>query len=159
VILRMVGGFRRSLLVAAVLAALVMVSAADASAQPNRAGYTSFFSYVSSALYFSYSGVISVSGYSRFSDSDCYPSYACDHNVDVTYELRRGFGRYGLLLGRTYASTGQYGSFTYARFRVPTCQQLIKGTMTTLTVVMDAVAPDGEEKVDYRTVYLRSCRF
>src|SRR5947209_5184671 len=79
---------------------------ADRPASP---AFTSFFAYLTSAFYFSYSGSISVDGYASYRDYDCEPTYNCDRNVDVEFELRRGYGTYGLLIGRRYTSTGQYG--------------------------------------------------
>jgi len=127
--------------------------------RPASSAFTSFFAYLTSTLYFSYSGSISVGGYASYRDYDCEPTYNCDRNVDVEFELRRGYGTYGLLIGRRYASTGQYGSSVYTSFRVPTCKQLQTGTTAVVTVVMTALAPDGEEKTSYRPVYLRSCRY
>src|SRR5262249_9042196 len=136
---------RKRLMLAVVVAVLGAVAASAARAttappsefrgaaayRPAGAADTSFFAYLTSPFYSSYSGSISVGAYASYRDYDCEPSYDCEHNVDVEFELRRGYGQYGLLLGRAYDSTGEYGSYANATFRVPTCKQLRRGTSTT----------------------------
>ena len=56
------------------------------------------------------------------------------------------------------AETGQYSSSMRVKFRVPSCRFIPKYRSKTYTVVMEAVAPNGDEKVSTRTVYVRSCR-
>jgi hypothetical protein len=131
--------------------------AAPSSGQ--RQAYPSFFASISTAFYYSYSGSISVSTHASFRDYQCYPSYDCDQNVIVQLELRNGFGSFGRLVGRTTGQTGQYGSSVYATFRVPTCRYIPRGRSVTYTVLMRAVAPNGDIRTDQRYVYARSCQY
>ena len=41
-------------------------------------------------------------------------------------------------------------------FKIP-CQVIPPGRSKTYTVVVEAVAPDGQEKTATRTIYVRSC--
>jgi hypothetical protein len=147
-----------------VLLPLLCLSVGVGGAQAAQSGgerqaYPSFYARVSSALYFAYSGSISVSSYASFRDYQCYPSYDCDQNVVVQLELRNGFGSYGRLVGRTTGETGQYGSSVHATFRVPACRYIPKGRSVTYTVQMRAVAPNGDVKTARSYVYARSCRY
>jgi hypothetical protein len=153
----------RRLATLCVLAAVLLglgVGAADAaSSKLERQAYPSFYARVSSALYFSYSGSISVSGYASFRDYQCYPSYDCDQNVIVQLELRNGFGSFGRLVGRMTGQTGQYGTSVHATFRVPACRYIPRGRSVTYTVLMRAVAPNGDVRTGQSYVYARSCQY
>jgi hypothetical protein len=59
---------------------------------------------------------------------------------------------------RTYAETGQYGSSAKGSFQLPSCRFIERYRSQPYTIVMTAVAPDGQEKTSSRTVYQRSCR-
>ena len=142
--------------------ACLTVTTGVAHAAPSgteRQAYPSFYARVGVPLYFSYSGSISVSTYASFRDYQCYPSYQCDQNVIVQLELRNGFGSFGRLVGRTTGQTGQYGSSVRATFRVPACRYIPKGRSVTYTVLMRAVAPNGDVKTDQTYVYARSCQY
>jgi hypothetical protein len=124
-----------------------------------RQAYPSFYAHIGVPLYLSYSGLISVSTYASFRDYQCYPSYQCDQNVIVQLELRNGVGSFGRLVGLTTGQTGQYGSSVRATFRVPACRYIPKGRTVTYTVLMRAVAPNGDVKTDQGYVYARSCQY
>jgi hypothetical protein len=136
------------------VAAASLVAAAPASA------YASFTSWVTSANVWSYTtpNRLDVRGYASYRDYDCTPSYQCDRNVMVEFELRRGYSSYSPLVARDYDETGQYGSSVDARFQLPSCRFIQRYGSQAYTIVMTAVAPDGREKTSTRTVYQRSCR-
>jgi hypothetical protein len=138
------------LLVATACAALAGAGTASA--------YVSFSAWVSSANVWTYSNKLDVRGYASHRDSDCTPSYQCDRNVLVEFELRRGYGAYSPLMARDYDETGQYGSSVQASFALPSCRFITRYRSQTYTIVMTAVAPDGQEKRSTRTVYQQSCR-
>jgi hypothetical protein len=105
-----------------------------------------------------FAGAFDVNAYASYRDYGCIPSYQCDRNVLVEFELRRGYSSYSPLMGRTYGQTGQYGSSARASFQLPSCRFLERFRSQTYTIVMTAVAPNGQEKTSSRTVYQRSCR-
>jgi hypothetical protein len=122
--------------------------------------FVSFSAYISSANVWTYTtpNRLDVRGYASYRDSDCTPSYQCDRNVLVEFELRRGYSSYSPLMTRAYDETGQYGSSVRASFRLPSCRFIARYRSQAFTIVMTAVAPDGTEKTSRRTVYQRSCR-
>jgi hypothetical protein len=145
-----VAGLPKKLVLIAVVAIGLMAPGAALA-------YTSFNASISSTYYWRYSNTIDVTGYASFRDYDCQPSYACDWNVMAEFTLRRGYSSYGPIVGRAYAQTGQYGSSLRATFRVPSCRYIPRYQSVTYTVVMDAVAPNGQERQSSRTVFVRSC--
>ena len=143
---------------AALTVAVTFVSLFGAAAASAAPFYTSFSAWVSSATAWTYTNRLDVRGYASYRDWDCTPSYQCDRNVQVEFELRRGFTAYGPLMARSYDETGQYGSSVETSFRLPSCRAIPRYRSQTYTVVMTAYAPDGDEKTSTRTVYQRSCR-
>ena len=141
------------------VAAFGAPASSSSAATPASSSYVSFSAWISSPFYSSYSGSISVSGYASFRDTDCYPSYQCDRDVFAEFELRRGYGSFAPLVGRASDTTGQYGSSLRASFRVPACRSIPKYKTVTYTLLMEAVAPNGDTKTDRRYIYARSCRF
>ena len=133
-------------------------AAYGAPSKTEKQAYPSFSARVGTPLYLSYSGSIMVTSSASFRDYQCYPSYQCDQNVIVQLELRNGFGSYGRLVGRTTGQTGQYGSSVYSTFRVPACRYIPRGRSVTYTVLMRAVAPNGQVKTDQSYVHARSCQ-
>jgi hypothetical protein len=138
-----------------VLAAIV--TAAACALAPAASAYTSFSVYITSAYAYSYSNTLSVRASAYYRDSDCTPSYSCDRNVLAEFTLHRGFSRYSPIMARAYDETGQYGLSLSAEFRLPSCRYIARYKSQTYTVVVNAVAPDGEERTSSRTVYVRSC--
>jgi hypothetical protein len=145
-------------IVLAGLAAAVVAGLLGASASQAAPAYASFSAWVSSATVWTYSNRLDVRGYASYSDYDCTPSYDCDRNVMVEFELRRGFSTYSPLMARAYDESGQYGTSVRASFQLPHCRMIERYRSQTYTVVMTAVAPDGQEKRSTRAVYQRSCR-
>jgi hypothetical protein len=92
-----------------------------------------------------------------YRDYDCTPTYSCDRNVLAEISLHRGYSMYGPIMARTYDETGQYGSSLTAEFRIPPCRFIPRYRSQAYTVVVNAVAPDGQQKRTWRTVYVRSC--
>ena len=99
-----------------------------------------------------------MNAYASYRDYGCSPSYQCDRNVLFKFELRRGYSSYSPLMARTYGQTGQYGSSARASFQVPSCRFLEPYRSQAYTIVMTAIAPNGQETTSSRTVYQRSCR-
>jgi hypothetical protein len=99
-----------------------------------------------------------VNAYASYRDYGCSPSYRCDRNVLVEFELRRGYSSYSPLIARSYGQPGQYGSSAGASFQLPSCRFLERYRSQPYTIVMTAAAPNGQEKTSSRTVYQRSCR-
>lgn len=138
---------------------VVCLALASATTATAASTYYSFSAWISSSFYYSYSGSIAVTGYARFQDYDCSPSYQCERNVFAEFELRQGYGRFGRLVSRAYDETGQYGSYMRVTFRVPACRSIPRGRTIIYTALMEAVAPNGAVKTDQRYIRARSCRY
>jgi hypothetical protein len=139
---------------------MIVVPAVVLFAASPAAAYTSFNAWISSANVWTYTNPnrLDVRGYASYRDYDCTPSYQCDRNVVVEFELRRGYSSYSPLMARAYDETGQYGSSAEASFRLPHCRFIARYRSQAFTIVMTAISPDGQEKTSRRTVYQRSCR-
>jgi hypothetical protein len=133
------------------------LSLAAANGAGAQTGYESFFVSVN-AYVLGYSGVMQVSGFASYRDSDCSPSYSCDRNVLVEFTIYRGLSTYSPVVSRAYDETGQYGSSVRASFRLPSCRLIPKYKSITYTVAMLAVSPNGTEKRATSYAYHRSCR-
>ena len=102
---------------------------------------------------------MSISAYASYSDSDCYPSYQCDRNVIVLFEIREGvFNPYGRLVSQTHRETGQYGSSVRFTVGAPRCAILPRYYRKVYTVFMTAVSPTGQEKTARTLFTVSSCR-
>jgi hypothetical protein len=152
--IRVIAGVRmlRILIITASLAGSLTLA-------PMASAYESFDARISYISVLRYTGSITVNASARYYNSDCSPSYACDRNVRALFEVREGFSPYGrLVLSELYDETGQYLSSLRVSFRAARCTTLPRLYSKTYTVVMTAVSPTGEEKTDWKSFTIHSCR-